>query len=63
MTLPAYTGALTPAQRQHGFGTAQGQDRPGTCRTRGRAASGQRSIRPGGTGFRHPQHHTRDRRG
>src|SRR5271165_2375280 len=27
--------------------------RPGSQAARGRAASGQRSIRPGGTGFRH----------
>ena len=36
-----------------------GQDRPGAYRTLGRALQG---LCPGGTGFRHPQHHAPQRK-
>ena len=46
--------SFKPANRRSSHPPA-GQDRTRMCLTRGRVTSGQQSIRPGGTDFRHPQ--------
>ena len=46
--------SFKPTSRRSSHAPA-GQDRTRMCLTRGRVTCGQQTIRPGGTGFRHPQ--------